>query len=170
LLTNPLPPCSLATENPEYVQWLLDHGADPNIPSDRGCLPITANFSSPTEKVITVADKLLAHGARFPPDMLQQMIRYAWREAKVEETALLMKFFIQKGADLHHVDAATGTPLHHAASFAFEPLIRILLDSGANPSILVDGKTPADVASDRKHDGTTKMLVEATRQWSQPPS
>jgi ankyrin repeat protein len=117
-----------------------------------------------------VAEKLLAYGAKFPPDMLHQMIRYAWREGKVEETAPLMKFFIQKGADLNHVDAGTGTPLHHAASFAFEPLIRILLDSGANPTILVDGKTPADVASDRKHDGATEMLVEASRQWSQPPS
>ena len=54
------------------------------------------------------------------------------------------------------------TPLHQAAAAGLEELTRILLEAGADPSRLCDqGKTPADYARDRKHEGVQQQLSVA---------
>ena len=51
------------------------------------------------------------------------------------------------------------TPLHQAAAAGLEELTRILLEAGADPSRLCDqGKTPADYARDRNHEGVLQQL------------
>jgi uncharacterized protein len=55
------------------------------------------------------------------------------------------------------------TPLHQAAAAGLEELTRILLQAGADPSRLCDqGKTVADYARERNHQGVLQQLSAAT--------
>ncbi len=52
------------------------------------------------------------------------------------------------------------TPLHQAAAAGLEELTQILLEAGADPAMLCDqGKTPADYARERNHDGVLQQLT-----------
>ena len=72
------------------------------------------------------------------------------------ETARLL---IQQGADVNMAQAGGYTPLHQAAANGCADLVQILLQAGANPANLChQGKTPADYARERKHDGVLQLL------------
>jgi ankyrin repeat protein len=60
--------------------------------------------------------------------------------------AAVLKFLIDKSADINHVAAETGTPLHCAAFLGKENEVRTLLHAGADPSVVIIGETPTSIA------------------------
>lgn len=75
----------------------------------------------------------------------------------------MLEYLLNKGANakhvINHVTVNYGTPLHYAAFHKREKGVRILLDAGADPSIVVNGETPASVATRVGCTSIYKMLI-----------
>jgi ankyrin repeat protein len=104
---------------------------------------------------------LLAHGAhihRFSRNpMHNQPLHACIALSRDPETVRLL---IAQGADVNMEQAGGYTPLHQAAAAGLEELARMLLEAGANPASLChQGKTPADYARERKHEGVLQQLA-----------
>lgn len=57
-----------------------------------------------------------------------------------------VKAEIAVGSDVNVRDEHFGTPLHHAALGGWIEVCRVLLDAGADPTVVIDGETPAGYA------------------------
>ena len=67
---------------------------------------------------------------------------------------------LQAGAEPNVAQEGGWTPLHGAARHDDLPIVRALVDAGADPRARADdGRTPLDMASD---DATRAVLEEAT--------
>jgi ankyrin repeat protein len=118
-------------------------------------LHLAAAFGGPQATAL-----LLAHGAhvhRFSRNpMRNQPLHACIALGRDSETVRLL---IAQGADVNMAQAGGYTPLHQAAAAGLEELTRILLEAGADPARPCDqGKTPADYARERKHEGVLQQL------------
>ncbi|HLO98667.1 MAG TPA: ankyrin repeat domain-containing protein [Fimbriimonas sp.] len=66
-----------------------------------------------------------------------------------------------EGADVNMPAASLWTPLHYAAYLGSKPLILFFLEQGAKPVPGPDGKTPADLAAEKGHEGLMQLLGSA---------
>jgi ankyrin repeat protein len=70
-----------------------------------------------------------------------------------------VRILIAQGADVNMAQAGGYTPLHQAAAAGLVELTKSLLEAGAHPDVRCDqGKTPADYARERSHDGVVQLL------------
>jgi len=138
---------------------LLKKKANANARSGDGWTALhLAGFFGKREAV----DLLLKHGASVSavagtPDKnqpLQAAISGACDLAII--TAL-----IAAGADVNHAGASGITPIHSAGARGDLEAIRLLGSAGANADVkMTDGRTPADLAQERKHPEAAKLLRE----------
>ena len=71
---------------------------------------------------------------------------------------------IRRGGDVNHRAAGGWTPLHLAASRGSIAVIDLLLDAGADPRARSDdGKSAADIATERGHPNAATRLTPADR-------
>jgi ankyrin repeat protein len=103
---------------------------------------------------------LLAHGAhvhRFSHNpMRNQPLHACIALSRDPET---VRILIEQGADVNMTQAGGYCPLHQAAAAGLVDLVKILLEAGAKPDLRCDqGKTPADYARERSHDGILQVL------------
>jgi len=103
---------------------------------------------------------LLAHGAhvhRFSRNpMRNQPLHACIALSRDLET---VRILIAQGADVNMAQAGGYTPLHQAAAAGLVELTKSLLEAGAHPDVRCDqGKTPADYARERSHDGVLQVL------------
>lgn len=115
-----------ARMNPDVVQLLLRHGADPNATNIYGGTP----YSVAVDRGNTHgAALLLKHGARDNPISLSAPLRRAAISNQLAEATALIKRspeMVQGHDDLRR------TPLHFACAQAGLPLVELLLDHGAD--------------------------------------
>lgn len=86
-------------------------------------------------------DMLLAYGAALDPDILHSAMR-----PSASGGATMVESLILRGADVRHVDARFGTPLHYAAYLGLVEESALLLSAGADAESVIDGLTPAALA------------------------
>jgi ankyrin repeat protein len=103
---------------------------------------------------------LLAHGAhvhRFSHNpMRNQPLHACIALSRDLET---VRILIAQGADVNMAQAGGYTPLHQATAAGLVELTKSLLEAGAHPDVRCDqGKTPADYARERGHDGVLQVL------------
>ena len=103
---------------------------------------------------------LLAHGShvhRFSHNpMRNQPLHACIALSRDPET---VRILIAQGADVNMAQAGGYTPLHQAAAAGLIEVTKILLEAGAKPDLRCDqGKTPADYARERSHDGVLQQL------------
>jgi ankyrin repeat protein len=103
---------------------------------------------------------LLTHGAhvhRFSRNPLHNQALHAC--VALSQDSETVRLLIEQGADVNMAQGGGYTPLHQAAAAGCTELVEVLLKAGANPAMLChQGKTPADYARDRKHDGVIQLL------------
>ncbi|MGI8559998.1 MAG: ankyrin repeat domain-containing protein, partial [Luteimonas sp.] len=111
----------------ETLEWLLDHGADPQRAAHTGATPLSAAVSM---RQAAIVERLLASGAtleqRLPGDVTVLMLASALGLPDISAQLLAA------GANVQAADAQGLTPLHCAALFGFtareRPRLLALLD------------------------------------------
>ena len=123
-----------------------------------GPLHLAAAFGGPEATAL-----LLTHGAhvhRFSRNPMHNQPLHAC--IALSQNAEIARLLIAQGADVNMEQAGGYTPLHQAAAGGLVELTGILLDAGANPSCLChQGKTAADYARERNHQGVLERLSAA---------
>ncbi|KAF2434571.1 ankyrin, partial [Tothia fuscella] len=135
----------------ELFQWLLDHGADINHQQQggAGCVLDTAALNHSTGTV----SFLLAKGA----DIRQSVGLHCAIMRTDDQGANMLNYLLDHGADINaleyqHVpdyfntkrEHGLGSPLQMAVRKGKSNLVRLLLESGANPLVMnTRGQIPA---------------------------
>ncbi|KAG4427425.1 hypothetical protein IFR05_017093 [Cadophora sp. M221] len=139
--------------DPACAREFLSRGADPNASGPSNETPL---YSIITSRNIEVAEVLLEHGATLEPNFLFDVMGYYWRGQDRElKRERMLKYLLEKGVDPNKaVSEKWGSPLHHAAFYGNENMVRMLADAGADLTARAvggrhPGCTPEEVAMSR---------------------
>jgi ankyrin repeat protein len=145
-------PIKLAVRNPRVAEFLIDKGADPNDVF-RDVLLTGCNFP--------FAEALLARGADLNPVLWddETLLHVAIHWGRIASA----EWLLEKGANPNTARAKNfWTPLHQASSRGNARIASALLEHGANPkSRDRDGKTPLDVAREKRRTAVVEVLEGA---------
>jgi ankyrin repeat protein len=145
-------PIKLAVRNQRIAEFLMDHGADPNDVF-RDVLLAGRNFP--------FAETLLARGADLNPVMWdgETLLHVAIHWGRIASA----EWLLEKGANPNTARAKNlWTPLHQAASRGNARIVSALLARGANSRVRDrDGKTPLDVAREKRRAAVVEVLKSA---------
>lgn len=148
------------------VKWFLEHGADPNIHSDRdGVSPLDIAASISTTAVIAL---FLEHGARV------ENSNALHAAARGRSGIPMMGYLLDQGVDINALEHqhnpeyferrkhfGFGTALHCAAQRGSKERIQYLLERGADREIKnTIGYTPAQWAKRFGCEGCHEMLKQ----------
>ncbi|KAF9880714.1 hypothetical protein CkaCkLH20_01756 [Colletotrichum karsti] len=132
------------------LQWLLDHGLDPNLPAERGmsgCIgdltPLNAvakALGSYADIAIEAMELLVSRGAVLDYNVLKTALVRGRREACFDGD--VPRWILQHATDFDiNTPSRKGYPLLHAAILnQRQQLVAWLLENGADPSIRVKHK------------------------------
>ena len=150
--THNVTPVKLAVRNQRVAEFLLDQGANPNDVF-RDVLLTGCNFP--------FAEALLARGAELNPVMWEDetLLHVAIHWGRIASA----EWLLGKGANANTARAKNlWTPLHQAASRGNVRIVSLLLEHGASSkSRDRDGKTPLDVAREKRRTAVVKVLERA---------
>lgn len=132
--------------NPALTKLLLEHGAGAvvNIEDENGWTPLhsAANYGQPD-----VVKLLLGAGAdvnRTGTKHAQPALLLASRGRDSEEGKVI-KILMSAGADLNYVDQYGDSSLLTAIVFSHFNIVKLLLEGGANPNLVVHAKDPLHI-------------------------
>ncbi|MBS0308617.1 MAG: ankyrin repeat domain-containing protein [Proteobacteria bacterium] len=137
--------------NPQ-VKYLLEHGADPNIPDMNGITPLMQIVAGDAEKKgIDIMNLLLQHGAK--PGLTDNEGRSAINHVNtIIDSSQQVTLLLDAGEDINHQTKFGATLLMQAASncpgrpFSVD-FARFLLQTNANRDLKTkDGRTALDIA------------------------
>ena len=140
--------------NYKVVEMLLNNGADPNYADEDGRpLDIACDYADVAMEII---DLLIRAGAKLVPTFFSFYI------SKKKKTMTLL---MEKGVDINERNDEGFTCLHLACKDHNDIMLEFLLAKGADPHLLVNGKTTLDLAYEsniNKLYKTVKILLEST--------
>lgn len=147
----------MGRQNTEYLRFLLEAGADPNMDPDAAAFPLTLVAFLYTDPV--ALDLLLKYGA------LTKGTGALASAAQKGKDAMVLHL-LEGGARPEAEAKAyglgnTGSPLHFAVSQGFHSIVRMLLQYGADPNATDhNGLTAIEIAEQMKLEGkdVSKML------------
>ena len=155
------------TGHNEIIEFLLENGADANIPDINGNTPLIWSI---TYSNLEFARILLENNANpnVPDNQLDETpLHIAVQIPFIDSVELLLK----NGANPNQVNIAGDTPLHLACTFALfshtiDPrMFEILFRYGANENIPNDaGETASDLIQNHTNPQLRNILVETRRQ------
>ncbi|KAL4772999.1 hypothetical protein BDW60DRAFT_206760 [Aspergillus nidulans var. acristatus] len=163
--------------NPECATLLLEAGADPNRCGPRGIPPLGRAIISAHEPDTSLLELYIAYGARLEPNLLFYAVR-----PRIQQSEVMTRFQLDRGLDLNAAsDDEWGTPLHCAAASGKNNLVKMLLEAGADLTVIpsssrkVGRVTPAQAARDQAHyqesiEEILRLLESYSRQESRQPS
>lgn len=160
----------------EVVRMLLKHGANPNISCLRGETPLhcAAAIASCAACRVLVKHKALldapCDGGITPLLMAVSRGRIYHQNLEDDSTHVdissvlaTIEFLIDEGADIHFVDDNFRTPLHFAALYGGQDVVKLLLEKGVDPnSTDCRGLTALDLVSALLDDSERPDRVSAT--------
>lgn len=155
----PLVTACQSQQNVEYLQLLLEAGADPNMDPDTSTYPLAlvASFYADPAAI----DVLLQHGAR-PKGT--GALAYAAMKGKEAMVLRLLECGARPEAEANAKPGgyyAMPSPLHAAVSHGHDGVVRLLLQHGANPNATDSrGLTAIEIVKQMETDGknVSKML------------
>lgn len=154
------------------VDWLLDHGADPNA---RCYWDYTAASDPMYMAPLQMVKHILSRGVDVKRGELLQ-----WAIFRETPEALdVVKWLVERGAPINKVKyedepevyyerklLGLGTPLHRAAEFGHATIVTFLIEQGANPLIKDSkGYAPRFWAEKNGHLGIVDQLRLAEDRW-----
>ncbi|KAL9038606.1 MAG: hypothetical protein Q9180_003033 [Flavoplaca navasiana] len=144
---------------PKLVETLLEFGADPNIPSVHGSLPLHI-VAEKNDDDVEVARILLDSGSDVNAQDRQGQTPL--QTAATANNICHMRLFLDHHADIDAKSDDMGTALSSAVRHRNVDAVALLLERGANTEIADDlGVTPLNYAKHQKNDTLEQMLVEA---------
>jgi ankyrin repeat protein len=131
--------------HPELTRLLLERGADPT--------DVEVIYHSPEGDDSRAMQLVVETGKLSENDLRLMLIRkHDWHDEQG------VKWLLEHGLDLNAQQKQWGSPLHHAIERGNElPIIKLLLDHGADPTLVEDGVTPIERAARR---GRSDLLAE----------
>ena len=143
----------------EVIQFLLEHGADPNVEPIIGLTPLmlaTQNGKNKTAKL------LLEHGADPNVKTIEGNTSLIIATQKDQyETA---KLLLEHGANIDdHENLSGNVPLHFAVSFRHMRILKLLIENGASIDFkALDGATALTYAVSYKPKEMAEFLTKMT--------
>jgi ankyrin repeat protein len=139
------------------VKWLVERGADinrrgkgrnaPAIGSNRRASALGNLALSPLEAAKPAMDFLIEHGAELKVAALIATLSPRRRNPALP----VMKYLIDKGVDINEPDERYGTPLHHAIHVGKADMAKLLIESGADTTVVCFGQTPKQYAQEKNN-------------------
>lgn len=146
---------SVGKEN--LMRWLLAHGADPNVVHDQAPSPLVSAVVA--KEGGDAMRLLLEHGAALEPNILHYVIGSRERN-KMSDIRERVQQLVRAGAEINHIDPKRkGTPLHCAAWHYRGDIVEAVIELGADPNVVFDGRTAADVAKDKSQDHKAYLTI-----------
>lgn|GEM_PF-2622815 len=161
-------PSDTMTREEKYFEHLIQAGADINAPDNYGNTPL---HMAVERKSYQLLRWLLDRGAMGSINAKNRQGESPLHmAAKLDEYPFsLVKDLIKAGADTNLQDKSGNTPLHTAALKGYNQLIRLLLDTGANPHARDEvNRTPMDLA--RRRWGIESGALKEFYNYIQHPS
>lgn len=142
----------------DVVETLLEYGADPNLKTDvEG--PLGLAFKNGHDGIVTL---LMKHGASFDktnPDLADSTIQ------QIGISPEIIPFMLKEGVGVNYRNEDGFTALHLCAINGDIEAVRILLDNGADASIMDnDGATSLEYAMDAGNEGVVDLILERISQ------
>lgn len=154
---------AVADRSIKLVEWHLNHGAQLELHTGPGGDPLTRAAAMSSLSIVRI---LIKYGAS-----LENTDALIGATASIEHNSDVIKtmeYLLDEGLDVNHVqklrytDQDTifdGTALHRAVEREDAERLQLLLDRGADPSIIgVLGKTPLEVARIFKRQAIVEIL------------
>jgi len=137
------------------MKLLVDHGADPNIPTMKGLSRPPTDDGQRDYKEVGNRPTIPVGGPGVPPLVAAAGVGYgegfAGNTHNVAPTGMMaaVKYLVEElGADVNAVDHEGNTALHNAAARGDVEMILYLIEKGADPrAVNREGKTTADMAN-----------------------
>lgn len=147
----------MGRQNTEYLRFLLEAGANPNMDPDAAAFPLTLVAFLYTDPV--AIDLLLKHGA------LTKGTGALASAAQKGKEAMVLRLLEGGARPIAEVKAYglynTGSPLHLAVSHGYDSIVGMLLQYGADPNATDhNGSTAMEIAEQMELEGkdVSKML------------
>jgi len=151
---------ALESEDPSYVQAVLDAAREPNAPlGEDGATPLALAARIGEAEL---AQSLLARGADPAHTDAEGWTALHWAVHEKREAAVRVLLDHDGAAGVNTPDAAGTTPLMHAAEAGSEALARLLLERGADTNAVNrDGLSALTLAATGGHAGVLQILLDA---------
>lgn len=134
----------------EIAEYLLQHGADPKaIPSPMVCAISNGHLE--------IVDLLFRHGGKVTSEYNGRTLLHVACERRQE---LIVKYLIEKGADVNAKDSDNKTSLMYAVNAHSNTVLQLLLANGADVNIRdKNGNSPLHIAALHGFNDTAGILV-----------
>ncbi len=161
-------------DRPEIFEVLLDAGADPDIPSERGMTPLMQIVSQHTPSRLMMAEALIKAGANLDARnvsgrtalhtvaLMDVLGGEGCCETYEEADAKVAQLIIDAGADINARDANGMTPLLFSIVEKHRRVTEVLLEAGADTNTPNHfGRTPLEIATLYRDKDLAKSIIMA---------
>ena len=158
--SSPLHTASLHAVNTEgmaFLNFILDQGADVNVPNSSGYTPI---FHAISRGLPDVVRALIDHGADTNATRVSDKIPLHTAASQGHEP--IVRLLLEHGADINAIDSDGATATHKAITHGHVGVVQVLLQSGADITYLDGlGETYLHKAAQAGSIAMAKLFLDA---------
>lgn len=151
---------AVVQEQVDVVRFLLDKGADPNIPNKNGLTPLEHACGRDKTNGLALAKLLLAKGASVNATNVTGFTIPPLEWAISSDNTELVKFLLENGANVMTKSDVGSTPLHSATDRGDLEIAEMLIAHGADVNArITGGTTPLHSAAWNGDSNMMKLLL-----------